>query len=124
MKRKELLDIANDGYGGNELLEGYDEDGLFIADGENAAHLGDSLAEFVVAELGETFEEEPTISEEVRRIPDISDEERVSITQLDIAMAKMQVGITELQRVIDALEDKRVTLAGRSPARGPFAGRA
>lgn len=52
MKIKELLDIANSGYPDQSLSEYYD------AQGKPKKGHGDGLAQFVVIEICETFEED------------------------------------------------------------------
>ncbi len=82
MKLKELLDVANEGYGDDSLREYYREDGTFNPEGK-----GDTLAESVAANLIETFD------------PDMSDE-----AQLCNAIQVIDAQLEDLKAVQDALE--------------------
>jgi hypothetical protein len=82
MRLVELLERTSQGYPDQYLREYYDRQ-----TGERKSGSGDTLAEFVVIELSETFD------------PDASDQE-----QIDEAVRVLQGSIKELQDTIAALE--------------------
>ncbi|HKS75083.1 MAG TPA: hypothetical protein VJQ82_17885 [Terriglobales bacterium] len=82
MKLVELLERASQGYPDEYLRENYDR-----TTGERKRGSGDTLAEFIVVELSETFD------------PEASDEE-----QIVEAVRVLEGAINELQGTIAALE--------------------
>ena len=83
MKLLELLTTADKGYGDGAMAGYFDE-----ATGKHKNGFGDTLAQFVVLELSETF-----------------DKDADTATQLSVARNMMRNTQQDLQNVIDALED-------------------
>lgn len=85
MKLKELIDIANEAYEDDLIAQCVNpETGKPLPRGER--DVGDPLAEFIAAELAETFEEGE------------SDE-----YQINTAMDTLEIADRQLQRVLNAL---------------------
>ena len=86
MKLTALLNKANAGYPDGFLATYYDNE-----TGEKIAGSGDTLAQFIVTELVETFSEDgPGTNEE---------------SQIQTAVGTLENAIRDLQATIDALED-------------------
>ena len=86
MTIKELLEIVDSSYPNGDTREHHDEDGNVLHD----VQAGDTLAEFVVSELVETF-----------------DPDWLEADQIDHAMNKLLRAQEDLQCVIDALRKKQ-----------------
>ena len=84
----ELLNKANEGYPDEGLREGDDPNTGTVKDRAGRAGIGDTLAEFIVVELSETFD------------PDLSDG-----VQLTEAHRVLDNAISELEGVLRALAE-------------------
>ena len=89
MSPKELLDLANQLYPDGYLCEYYNDAG------ERVSGSGDTLAEFIVVELLETYD------------PDGTD-----VDQVRMALVQIRRAITDLQVVFDSLEEILISLTG------------
>lgn len=89
MKLVELLDLANRGYPDGYLAEYYDKKTGGLAHGS-----GDGLAEFIVKELKDTFDDDAKDEEQIE----------VAVHMLERAMDDLAETITALNGSINAPE--------------------
>lgn len=92
----QLLEIANKGYPEVDLMECIHEDANGVIHIEVNGELGDTLAEFVVQELYDTFD------------PDARD-----IKQLACAEVAIEKAVNDLQKVLNTLDQHALNMRGK-----------